>query len=93
MMSLLNHCHGEKMWDEIQPYIHTMIDPKTRKKLIALVHKQVVPAIGCTEPICVALACARATEKLQALTGRTDLVPSRIDVRLSAIILIFFLFL
>ncbi len=87
MMSLLNHCHGEKMWDEIQPYIHTMIDPKTRKKLIALVHKQVVPAIGCTEPICVALACARATEKLQALTGRTDLVPSRIDVRLSANIL------
>ena len=64
-----------------------MIDPKTRKKLIALVHRQVVPAIGCTEPICVALACARATEKLQTVNGCNDLVPARIDVRLSANIL------
>ena len=53
------------------------IDAAERRRIIALRQAQVVPAIGCTEPICVALATRRATEVL----GQT---PARIDVWLSA---------
>ena len=56
------------------------IDAAERRRIIALMQAQVVPAIGCTEPICVALATSRATEVL----GQT---PARIDVWLSANIL------
>ncbi len=41
-----------------------MIDKDTRNRIIALVHREVVPAIGCTEPMCVALCTAKATEML-----------------------------
>lgn len=51
-----------------------------RKQVIALVRREVVPAIGCTEPIAVALCVAKATETL----GRR---PERINVLLSANIL------
>lgn len=44
--------------------------------LIKLLHQEVVPAIGCTEPIAVALCVAKATEQLQH-------EPTSIDVRLS----------
>lgn len=57
-----------------------MLTPNERKQIISLVHRQVVPAIGCTEPICVALCVARATE---ALGTR----PEQVRVRLSANIL------
>ena len=45
------------------------IDEKGRKvaireQIIALVHKEVVPAIGCTEPMAVALCTAKAKEQL-----------------------------
>jgi len=53
-----------------------MIDTETRQQIIALIHREVVPAIGCTEPVAVALAVAKATE----LLGTT---PERIDVTLS----------
>lgn len=45
-----------------------------------MIHRQVVPAIGCTEPIAVALCVARARE----LLGRE---PESIRIRLSANIL------
>ena len=57
-----------------------MTDPKIRKQIIDLVHREVVPAIGCTEPMCVALCTARSTELLGCR-------PERIEARLSANIL------
>lgn len=51
-----------------------------REKIIALVKSEVVPAVGCTEPIAVALCVAKATEKL-------GVRPEQIDVQLSANIL------
>ena len=51
-----------------------------RKRVIALVKREVVPAIGCTEPIAVALCVAKATETLGTK-------PEKIKVRLSANIL------
>ena len=57
-----------------------MIDKETREKIIALIHKEVVPAIGCTEPMAVALCTAKATEQLGCR-------PEHIEARLSANIL------
>ncbi|RRD79910.1 serine dehydratase subunit alpha family protein [Alloprevotella sp. OH1205_COT-284] len=57
-----------------------MLPDHLRQDILALVRQQVVPAIGCTEPICVALATARATERLGTL-------PARIKARLSPNIL------
>ena len=41
-----------------------MISKSEREQIIALIKKEVVPAIGCTEPIAVALCVAKATETL-----------------------------
>ena len=41
-----------------------MIEKELRDRIIAMVHREVIPAIGCTEPMCVALCTAKATEKL-----------------------------
>ena len=57
-----------------------MIEKAIRERIIALVHKEVVPAIGCTEPMAVALCTARATEQLGCR-------PERIEALLSANIL------
>ena len=57
-----------------------MIDKKTRERIIALVHQEVVPAIGCTEPMAVALCTAKATEQLGCR-------PEKIEAKLSANIL------
>ena len=35
-----------------------------RKQIIDLIKKEVIPAIGCTEPIAVALCVAKAAETL-----------------------------
>ena len=56
------------------------LDSSERERIIRLVKQQVVPAIGCTEPVCVALCVAKAVETL----GKQ---PARIDVYLSANIL------
>ena len=57
-----------------------MFSPNERAKIIALINREVVPAIGCTEPIAVAVCTARAAELL-------DTQPEKIEVRLSANIL------
>ena len=57
-----------------------MISKETREQIIALIRQEVVPAIGCTEPMCVALCTAKATEKL----GQK---PEKIVAKLSANIL------
>ena len=57
-----------------------MIEEKTREQIIALMKREVVPAVGCTEPMAVALCVARATE---ALGTR----PEKITALLSANIL------
>lgn len=54
-----------------------MITPSEKKAILELMHRQVVPAIGCTEPIAVALCVAKATELLGS-------IPEHIEVRLSA---------
>ena len=51
-----------------------------RERIISLVKREVVPAVGCTEPIAVALCVAKATETLGCL-------PETIEVWLSANIL------
>lgn len=51
-----------------------------KEAIIALIKREVIPAIGCTEPIAVSLCVARATELLGA-------IPENIAVHLSANIL------
>ena len=41
-----------------------MIDNSVREKILALMAREVVPAVGCTEPMAVALCVARATNIL-----------------------------
>ena len=48
-----------------------------RRQIIELIKKEVIPAIGCTEPIAVALCVAKAAETLGAK-------PEKIEVLLSA---------
>ena len=57
-----------------------MIEQSIRKQIIALIKREVVPAVGCTEPMAVALCVARATEEL-------GYIPEKITVLLSANIL------
>ena len=57
-----------------------MLSKTEREQIIALIKREVVPAIGCTEPIAVALCVAKASELLGT-------APERISARLSANIL------
>ena len=57
-----------------------MIEKKVREQIIALIKREVVPAVGCTEPMAVALCVARATEMLGCR-------PEKITTLLSANIL------
>jgi L-cysteine desulfidase len=54
-----------------------MLLQSEREKIVALMQQEVIPAIGCTEPMAVALAVAKAVEVL-------GVVPQKIDVYLSA---------
>ena len=54
----------------------TMLPTDCRKEIADLIKREVVPAMGCTEPVAVSLCTARAVELL-------DAEPERIDVLLS----------
>ena len=56
------------------------MEQSERKRIVELVKSEVIPAVGCTEPIAVALCVAKATEALGCL-------PEKIDLKLSANIL------
>lgn len=53
-----------------------MLCKEERTRIISLIQHEVVPAIGCTEPVAVALCAARAAELLGTL-------PERVEVELS----------
>lgn len=57
-----------------------MLDKAIRREIISLINREVVPAIGCTEPVAVALCVAKAKE----LLGER---PERLELRLSGNIL------
>lgn len=57
-----------------------MLETNIREQIISLIHHQVVPAVGCTEPMAVALCVARASELLGSK-------PEKVRVLLSANIL------
>ena len=58
-----------------------MIPQSEREQIIALIKREVVPAIGCTEPIAVALCVSKVAEMLNHQR------PEKINVQLSANIL------
>ncbi|MFA8433319.1 MAG: serine dehydratase subunit alpha family protein [Marinifilaceae bacterium] len=53
-----------------------MTNPISNQQIINLIRQEVVPALGCTEPVACALACAKATEIL-------GVQPDRIEVFVS----------
>ena len=57
-----------------------MLDKETRDEILQLIRQNVVPAIGCTEPMAVSLCTAKAAEKLGCR-------PEHIDVWLSGNVL------
>lgn len=63
----MNHTHEESAG---------VTDKETREEIISLIKREVVPALGCTEPVAVALCVAKGKE----LLGR---IPSRLELRLS----------
>ena len=58
-----------------------MIAKPEREQIIALINREVVPAIGCTEPIAVALCVAKATETLGKRPERIKLYSALIFLR------------
>ena len=57
-----------------------MLEKETRDQIISLMNREVVPALGCTEPVAVALCVAKAKE----LLGK---VPEKVELHLSGNIL------
>ena len=53
-----------------------MLDKVERQEIIALINREVIPALGCTEPVAVALATAKSREILGE-------VPEKVEVFVS----------
>lgn len=52
------------------------MDKILRDQIVALMKREVVPAVGCTEPVAVALCVAKATELLGSLPEKIELLLS-----------------
>ncbi|MDE5868836.1 MAG: L-serine ammonia-lyase, iron-sulfur-dependent, subunit alpha [Muribaculaceae bacterium] len=50
-----------------------MMEKETREKIIGMIRREVVPAMGCTEPVAVALCVAKAVEILGELPDKIEL--------------------
>jgi len=50
-----------------------MLDAERRKEYLAILRAELVPALGCTEPIAVALAAAKARETLGQMPDRVEI--------------------
>ena len=55
------------------------MDKKQRDDIVALIKREVVPAIGCTEPMAVALCTAKATERLTEEMGADKVMAAIAD--------------
>ena len=55
-----------------------MMNSTTRHQITQLIKKEVIPAIGCTEPIAVSLCVAKATELLGKQPEKIKLLLSEI---------------
>lgn len=53
-----------------------MLDSNQRQQIIKLIKSEVVPAIGCTEPVAVALCVARAKELLGDIPDKIEVLAS-----------------
>ena len=61
------------------------MDKARQTEIIGLIHREVKPALGCTEPVAVALAAARAREILSSAVSRDEDI--RVNVEVSGNIL------
>lgn len=50
------------------------MNKEIRERIIAMVHREVVPAIGCTEPMCVALFTGWFVPKARYLLDSMNII-------------------
>ena len=56
-----------------------------KEELIDLLKKDVVPALGCTEPVCVALCAAYASKQLNNPINKIELMLIKVYIRMGCL--------